>query len=178
MSSCGLTNSCCTFVLPALEGFSLPSRGIGAGLRHQRHQRASIRLPPPGFSATPVQHTCFRKVFAARGLAPSPFTGADRGRYCVRLGPRHLSSPLMGEGSGGGERIALLPPSCPSPTRGEGTLPPLSVLRGRAGVGVNTGGAEITDVPPFPPSPARGQGAQAQGQDPAPISIDTASHFP
>jgi hypothetical protein len=31
----------------------------------------------------------------------------------------------MGEGSGGGERIAPIPPSYPSPTRGEGTLPPL-----------------------------------------------------
>jgi hypothetical protein len=158
MSSCGLTNSCCTFVLPVLEGFSLPSRGIGAGLRHQRHQRASIRLPPPGFSATPVRHTCFRKVFAARGLAPSPSTGADRGRYCVRLGTGHLPSPLMGEGSGGGERIAPLPPSCPSPTRGEGTLPPLVRSTGKGWGGGEHRRCRDHRRPPIPALPCQGAG--------------------
>jgi hypothetical protein len=35
---------------------------------------------------------------------------------------KHLPSPLMGEGSGGGGTRAFSPPSRPSPARGEGVF--------------------------------------------------------
>src|SRR5687768_2861075 len=47
-----------------------------------------------------------------------PSCGADRGRYCATFGLQSLPSPLMGEGSGGGEGIAPLPPVLSFPRQG------------------------------------------------------------
>jgi hypothetical protein len=60
---------------------------------------------------------------------PSP-AKANRGRYVMHLALKHLPSPWMGEGAGGGEDRTFSPPSPPSPLAGEGVLPPYESLLG------------------------------------------------
>jgi hypothetical protein len=53
---------------------------------------------------------------------PSPGGKADKDRYFMRITLEQLPSPLMGEGSGGGEDSTSSPHPHLPPPRGEGVL--------------------------------------------------------
>jgi acyl carrier protein len=84
-------------------------------------------------------------------LPPPP---ADRGRYFMRIASEPPPSPLMGEGSGGGEASASSPhPNLP-PHRGKGYVPPPVSLPPREGTNKlhqKEGERELKPVQPAAP---------------------------
>jgi hypothetical protein len=72
-----------------------------------------------------------------------PPPGADRGRYVATLVMQNFPSPLMGEGLGGGETTAFLPPILTFPHQGGRDLYlPLSARKGGSAHGDQCRGCE------------------------------------
>jgi hypothetical protein len=87
-----------------------------------------LPLPP----AEGRGEACLRKLGYA--LRRTLLQGADTGRYVMHVTFEQLPSPLMGEGSGGGEDSTSSPPSPPSPAKGEGVLTSPCQPRGRGDI--------------------------------------------
>jgi hypothetical protein len=76
-----------------------------------------------------VDQTGCASLFCDAVCEPIPSLPADRARYVMCGTFEPLPSPLMGEGSGGGEDRTSSPPSQPSPAKGgRGIDLPLSAL--------------------------------------------------